>query len=49
MKLMGGRERAVDTRSFVSDLRKHLTDRCQIQSKLYLKGLGEAWLILGEK
>jgi len=49
MKLQGGRERAVDTRSFVNDLRKHLTDRCQIQSKVYLRGLGEAWLILGEK
>ncbi|GAB1474528.1 hypothetical protein MASR2M69_19690 [Bacteroidota bacterium] len=49
MKLQGGRERAVDTRGFVSDLRKHLTDKCQIQSKLYLRGLGEAWLILGEK
>ena len=49
MKLQSGRERAVDTRSFVSDLRKHLTDKYQIQSKLYLRGLGEAWLILGEK
>ncbi len=44
-----GRERAVDTRLFVSDLRKMLSDKYQITSKLYLRGLGEAWLILGEK
>jgi len=43
-----GRERAVDTRSFVSDLRKYLSGM-GITSKLYLRGLGEAWLILGEK
>jgi len=44
-----GRERAVDTRLFVNDLKKMLTDKYQITSKLYLRGLGEAWLILGEK
>ncbi|MCX6309736.1 MAG: DUF6175 family protein, partial [Bacteroidia bacterium] len=44
-----GRERAVDTRQFVNDLKKMLTDKYQITSKLYLRGLGEAWLILGEK
>ena len=43
-----GRQRAVDTRSFVSDLRKYLNG-LGIPSKLYLRGLGEAWLILGEK
>ncbi len=43
-----GRERAVDTRSFVNDLKKYLSDM-GITSKLYLRGLGEAWLILGEK
>lgn len=43
-----GRERAVDTRSFVNDLKKVLSDM-GITSKLYLRGLGEAWLILGEK
>ncbi|MGE0077699.1 MAG: DUF6175 family protein [Bacteroidales bacterium] len=43
-----GRQRAVDTRSFVNDLKKYLNDM-GIQSKLYLRGLGEAWLILGEK
>lgn len=49
MKLQGGRERAVDTRSFVNELRKHLSDKFQIQSKVYLRGLGESWLIIGEK
>ena len=44
-----GRERAVDTRAFVNDLKKYLTDKFKITSKLYLRGLGEAWLILGEK
>ena len=43
-----GRQRAVDTRSFVSDLRKYLNGM-GIPSKLYMRGLGEAWLILGEK
>ena len=43
-----GRSRAVDTRSFVGDLRKYLNDM-GVPSKLYLRGLGEAWLILGEK
>jgi len=44
-----GRERAVDTRSFVNELKKYLSEKYQITSKLYLRGLGEAWLILGEK
>jgi hypothetical protein len=44
-----GRERAVDTRSFLSGLSKHLRDNFQIESKIYLRGLGEAWLIVGEK
>lgn len=44
-----GRERAVDTRAFVNDLKKYLSEKFQITSKLYLRGLGEAWLILGEK
>jgi hypothetical protein len=43
-----GRERAVDTRAFVNDLKKYLKDM-GVESKLYLRGLGEAWLILGEK
>jgi hypothetical protein len=44
-----GRERAVDARSFLSGLSRHLRDNFQIDSKIYLRGLGEAWLIVGEK
>lgn len=44
-----GRERAVDTRSFVTELRSYLRKTYDIESKVYLRGLGEAWLILGEK
>jgi hypothetical protein len=44
-----GRERAVDTRAFVNELRTELRKKYQIESKVYLRGLGEAWLILGEK
>ena len=44
-----GKERAVDTRMFVNDLKKFLSEKYQITAKLYLRGLGEAWLILGEK
>jgi hypothetical protein len=44
-----GRERAVDTRSFLSDLRRHLQQNMGIDSKIYLRGLGEAWIIIGEK
>lgn len=43
-----GKVRAVDTRYFVNELRKHLKG-LNIESKLYLRGLGEAWLIVGEK
>ncbi len=44
-----GRERAVDTRSFVNELRNELRKNYGIESKVHLRGLGEAWLILGEK
>lgn len=44
-----GRERAVDTRTFLNELRSELRKTHQIESKVYLRGLGEAWLILGEK
>jgi hypothetical protein len=44
-----GRERAVDTRSFLNELRSELRKTYQIESKVYLRGLGEAWLIIGEK
>ncbi len=44
-----GRERAVDTRGFVSDLRRHLRQNLGIDSQIYMRGLGEAWLIVGER
>ena len=45
-----GIDRAVDTRSFVTDLRVYLTKApFNLTSKVYQRGLGEAWLILGEK
>lgn len=45
-----GREIAMDTRRFVSNLSKYLSKPpFNIESKIYQRGLGEAWLILGEK
>jgi hypothetical protein len=44
-----GRERAVDTRRFLSGLSRYLRDNFEIDSKIYVRGLGEAWLIVGEK
>ena len=45
-----GVERAVDTRTFVTDLRTYLSKApFNITSKVYQRGLGEAWLIIGEK
>lgn len=44
-----GRERAVDTRRWVSELSRHLRQNFNIDSKVYMRGLGEAWLIVGEK
>ena len=41
--------RAMDTRSFVSELRKYLKEKYDITSKIVTKGLGRADLILGEK
>jgi hypothetical protein len=45
-----GQERAMDTRLFVNDLKKMLAGApYNLDSKVYLRGLGEAWLIIGEK
>ncbi|MCF8349701.1 MAG: DUF6175 family protein [Bacteroidales bacterium] len=45
-----GREYAMDARRYVNELRKCLRDEpFMIESKIYQRGLGEAWLILGEK
>jgi hypothetical protein len=44
-----GRQRAMDTRTFINNLRKHLKEEpFMIESSIYQKGLGEAWLIIGE-
>lgn len=47
-----GQQRAMDTRRFVNNMRKMLRDEAfdgGIESKVYMRGLGEAWLIIGEK
>ncbi len=44
-----GKERPADTRSFVTELGKFLTQQCQLPYKVNTVGLGEAWLILGEQ
>lgn len=45
-----GREIAMDTRRFASNLSRYLgAAPFNIESKIYQRGLGEAWLILGEK
>lgn len=41
--------KAVDTESYVKDLRKYLKNTYQIESKVQTKGLGKAVLIIGEK
>jgi len=48
--LFDERERAMDTRRWVRDLRTMLTGApFSTTVKIYTKGLGEVWLILGEK
>ena len=45
-----GKQRAMDTKKFVNNLRKFLAgDPFGLTCKLYQRGLGEAWLIIGEK
>jgi len=45
-----GREIAMDTRRFVSELSKYLSDTpFNLETKVYQRGLGECWLIIGEK
>ncbi len=45
-----GRQRAMDTRNFVGELKKYLAkEPFLLDSKVYQRGLGEAWLIIGEK
>lgn len=44
-----GRERAMDTRRFVSNLASYLRQNFNIESHIHQRGLGEAWLIIGER
>lgn len=45
-----GQKRAMDTRRFASNLRRLLRDApFNLESTVYQRGLGEAWLIIGEK
>ncbi len=44
-----GRERAMDTRRFVSNLASYLRQEHGIESQIHQRGLGDAWLILGER
>jgi hypothetical protein len=44
------RQRAMDTRRWMRDLRSTLTKAPFNQEvKIYTRGLGEVWLIIGEK
>ncbi|MDG1724813.1 MAG: DUF6175 family protein [Bacteroidia bacterium] len=44
-----GKQRALDTRKWANNLRKHLRDTYEIESKLMTKGLGQAQLVIGGK
>ena len=44
-----GRQRAMDTRTFVNNLKKFVSESFNLESKVYMRGLGEVWLIIGEK
>ena len=46
---IGGRERAVEAVDFARKMRKYLQEAFGIESKVTRKGLGEAWVILGDK
>lgn len=47
---ISGKERAIDTRRFISNLSSMLKkEPFNITSKIYEKGLGETWLIIGEQ
>lgn len=44
-----GRERSYDTRRFARDLSRYLRQNYNIDAHIHQKGLGEAWLIIGER
>lgn len=47
---LNGREVAMDTRRYISNLSKFLAGPpFNLDNKIYQRGLGEAWLIIGEK
>jgi hypothetical protein len=41
--------KAIDARGWLRGLQKHLKDSYQIESKLSIKGLGQATIVIGEK
>ena len=43
------RERALDARGWLRDLQKYLRSTYQVESKLMMRGLGYAQLVIGEK
>jgi hypothetical protein len=47
--LYDSRGRAVDARQWARGLQRYLKDKYLIDSKLMMKGLGQAQLVLGEK
>lgn len=47
--LYDSQNKAIDARSFMRELQKYLKNELKIESKLLVKGLGDAQLILGEK
>jgi Family of unknown function (DUF6175) len=47
--LFNEKGQATDTRRWAFNLKKYLMDKFQIESKLMMKGLGQAQLILGDK
>jgi hypothetical protein len=50
MFTLNGREVAMDTRRYISNLSKFLAGPpFNLDNKIYQRGLGEAWLIIGEK
>ena len=47
---LAGKERAIDTRRFISGLNSMLKkEPFNITSKIYERGLGEVWLVIGEQ
>jgi len=47
--LFDDKNKAVDARNWARNLQKMLKEKCQLDSKLMMKGLGQAQLVIGEK